>query len=59
MKNLNNKEIYEIYGRLGISRAALDIAAEAEKALSERFKAFDVIAEYNQAKILGAMQKTV
>lgn len=46
-----------MYGRLGISRAALNIAKEAENALEQRFKEIDDVAEYNQAKVLSAMQK--
>ena len=51
------KNLYEIYEKLGISRSALDLAAEAERALQERFQEIDRIAEYNQAKVLHAMQK--
>ena len=51
------KNLYEIYEKLGISRSALDLAAEAERALHERFQEIDRIAEYNQAKVLHAMQK--
>ncbi len=54
---MHKKEMYEIYERLGISRAALDIGFDAENALVDRFREIDETAEYNQAKILRAMQK--
>ena len=50
-------QLYEMYGKLGISRAVLEFAAEAEASLQERFREIDLAAEYNQAKVLHAMQK--
>ncbi len=50
-------QLYEMYGKLGISRAVLEFAAEAEASLQERFREIDLVAEYNQAKVLHAMQK--
>ena len=51
------ERLYEIYEKLGISRAVLTAASDAEAALQERFREIDRIAEYNQAKVLHAMQK--
>ena len=51
------ERLYEIYEKLGISRAVLAAASDAEAALQERFREIDRIAEYNQAKVLHAMQK--
>ena len=51
------ERLYEIYEKLGISRAVLAAASDAEASLQERFREIDRIAEYNQAKVLHAMQK--
>lgn len=51
------ERLYQIYEKLGISRAVLTLASHAESALQERFREIDRIAEYNQAKVLHAMQK--
>ena len=47
----------EIYEQLGISREVYEFGAEIESALKERFEEFDRKAEYNQMKVLLAMQK--
>lgn len=49
-------ELQKIYEQLGISRAVFDFGAEIEKQLQERFRAIDETAEYNQMKVLKAMQ---
>lgn len=46
-----------MYEQLGISRKVLDFAAEVETQLKNRFEEIDRIAEYNQCKVLAAMQK--
>ncbi len=46
-----------IYNQLGISAETLDFAAETEEKLRSRFNEIDRTAEYNQAKVLLAMQK--
>ena len=51
------KQLYEAYEALGISRAVLDLGFSAEAALRGRFREIDDMAEYNQAKVLRAMQK--
>jgi len=50
-------ELQEIYEQLGISRSVLDFGTEIEKQLQERFRAIDETAEYNQMKVLKAMQE--
>ena len=47
----------ELYEQLGISSQVYDFGAKIEEALKERFAEFDRIAEYNQLKVLKAMQK--
>jgi len=50
-------ELQEIYEQLGISRSVLDFGTEIEIQLQERFRAIDETAEYNQMKVLKAMQE--
>lgn len=47
----------ELYEQLGISSRVYDYCHEIEKTLKERFEEFDQVAEYNQMKVLLAMQK--
>lgn len=47
----------EMYQQLGISSQVYDFGVEIEKSLKERFEKIDEIAEYNQLKVLHAMQK--
>uniref|UniRef100_UPI0028A6E7D1 methionine gamma-lyase family protein n=1 Tax=Lacrimispora sp. TaxID=2719234 RepID=UPI0028A6E7D1 len=49
-------EINEMYESLGISRQVMDFGKEIEEALKERFKEIDETAEYNQMKVIKAMQ---
>ena len=49
--------ITEMYSQLGISAPVLDFGSKIEKELEERFHAIDAIAEYNQLKVIHAMQK--
>lgn len=49
-------ELTELYGQLGISETVLNYAAEVERSLKERFESIDAIAEYNQTKVIKAMQ---
>jgi cystathionine beta-lyase family protein involved in aluminum resistance len=46
-----------MYEQMGISRRVLEFAGEIEEQLKERFAAIDETAEYNQCKVLAAMQK--
>ena len=47
----------KIYQNLGISKAVLDVGNRIEQELKPRFANFDKVAEYNQLKVLHAMQK--
>ena len=47
----------QIYDMLGISPEVEAFGEKVLKDLKERFEAIDVVAEYNQAKVLAAMQK--
>ncbi len=47
----------EKYLELGVSEPVYDIGARIEQELKERFAAIDETAEYNQLKVIGAMQK--
>ena len=46
-----------MYRELGISPAVYAFGQEIEKGLKERFDRIDETAEYNQLKVVGAMQK--
>jgi cystathionine beta-lyase family protein involved in aluminum resistance len=50
-------ELHAIYEQLGISRAVYDCGEAALLPLQKRFEAVDRVAEYNQGKVLLAMQK--
>ena len=47
----------EMYQSLGVSPAVYQYGEEIIEGLRERFDAVDAVAEYNQCKVLGAMQK--
>lgn len=47
----------EQYEKLGISKKVLVFGRESEERLKDRFREFDENAEYNQLKVLSAMQK--
>ncbi len=51
------EQIISMYERLGISPAVYAYGEQALAKLRQRFDAIDKIAEYNQAKVLQAMQK--
>lgn len=51
------REITELYNSMGISTAVYEYGEKIIKKLSERFALIDQVAEYNQAKVLAAMQK--
>lgn len=52
-----NAELESMYQNLGISKKVLDFGKEIEKSLKERFEAIDMRAEYNQMKVIKAMQE--
>ena len=51
------EEVQKLYGSMGISPAVYNYGEAALERLKDRFAAIDQIAEYNQAKVLSAMQK--
>lgn len=48
--------MYDMYGRLGVSREIYDFGQSVLQELKDRFEAIDGTAEYNQAKVIRAMQ---
>ena len=50
-------EITNMYESLGIRRSVLDFGLKIEEELKERFDAIDQVAEYNQLKVIRAMQE--
>lgn len=50
-------EIEQMYQKFGICRRVLDYGLSVESGLKERFLAIDENAEYNQMKVIQAMQK--
>lgn len=59
MKKEDNYDfgIISLYKELGIRREVLDFGREVESGLAARFAAIDAVAEYNQLKVIHAMQK--
>ena len=51
------EKLIEFYTELGISPAVYHYGEKAIEKLKDRFDAIDKIAEYNQAKVIAAMQK--
>ena len=51
------EELLELYQTMGISPAVYAYGEKALADLKERFAAIDQVAEYNQAKVIRAMQK--
>ena len=56
MKNSNNSN-EEMYLSMGISKTVYDYGCVIEKSLRERFDEVDRNAEYNQLKVVKAMQE--
>ena len=52
-----NQTMYEMYRKQGISEEVLKLSDEVLASLKERFDKIDDVAEYNQMKVLAAMQK--
>ena len=50
------EKIYEIYKEMGFTKQVCDYAFEIEKGLKERFDELDKVAEFNQMKVIKAMQ---
>ena len=51
------EKLLELYQTMGVSAGVYAYGEKALNNLKERFEAIDQIAEYNQAKVLSAMQK--
>ena len=51
------EELLELYESMGISPAVYAYGEQALEKLAPRFAAIDQVAEYNQAKVIAAMQK--
>ena len=51
------EELLELYNGMGISPAVYQYGEETLEKLKDRFAQIDKIAEYNQAKVISAMQK--
>lgn len=54
---MNKMEIYNMYQSMGISEEVYNFGKEILERLKIRFEAIDEIAEYNQMKVLNAMQE--
>lgn len=55
MINLNSTE--EMYIKMGISKENYDFCDSVWKSLNERFSKIDAVSEFNQLKVIHAMQK--
>ena len=51
------KELETLYGAMGISKEVLDYGERILEGLKDRFDAIDAVTEYNQAKVVHAMQE--
>ncbi len=51
-----NEKMREMYEKRGISPEVVNYGERILKGLEERFREVDAVAEYNQMKVLGAMQ---
>ncbi len=51
------QELFEIYKKMGITEAVFRFGNRVLDGLKERFEQIDAVAEYNQCKVLHAMQK--
>ena len=56
MANIDN-QMNDIYAEMGIDKRVLEFGKKIEEGLKERFDKIDRIAEYNQLKVVNAMQK--
>lgn len=54
---MNDKEQYAMYESMGIEKRVAEYCQQIEKQLQPRFQEIDRRAEYNQLKVLHAMQK--
>ena len=54
---MTQDNMYSIYEKIGISEPVYRYGEEVLQTLSERFREIDLTAEYNQLKVIHAMQK--
>ncbi len=54
---LNQESIEQVYATMGISREVYDYAQKIWDSLKGRWEEIDALSEYNQLKVIGAMQK--
>lgn len=52
-----NRQQENLYKQMGLSEEVLCFCASVESDLQERFRQFDEVAEYNQMKVIHAMQQ--
>ena len=57
MRQVDNSQMMIMYEKMGISKEVLAFSNEILESLKERFERIDDVAEYNQMKVLHAMQK--
>ena len=53
----HNENVASLYEELGIRREVLEFGRRMQERLKERFASIDETAEYNQLKVIRAMQK--
>lgn len=51
------QELFEIYKKMGITEPVFQFGNQVLDGLKDRFEQIDAVAEYNQCKVLHAMQK--
>ena len=56
MRQVDNSQMMNMYEKMGISKEVLAFSNEILESLKERFERIDDVAEYNQMKVLHAMQ---
>ena len=54
---MNTDTISNMYQELGVDKDVCDFGAAIEAALKDRFDQIDTVTEYNQLKVISAMQK--
>lgn len=54
---MNQESIGQVYASMGISREVYEYAQKIWESLKGRWEEIDALSEYNQLKVIGAMQK--
>ena len=57
MRQVENMQMMNMYEKMGISKEVLEFSNKILDDLKERFERIDDVSEYNQMKVLHAMQK--